>query len=186
MEELLSPCRVKLLSDIICIRHPLLLPSQPLTLSISAGYNLIVDFLPSGLQEADFPSRVLIDTFLYSSTLNKQLRVACFGEFDGWDTRPTPCLSQDLLEQAGRMFPSLQQALAAAPTQTQTQTQAMSLPKGMEIRTGLRPFVSDGRLLVGRVPEYHNLSVNVGPGFNGTSEVYVMWRRTVCSDGVYL
>jgi glycine/D-amino acid oxidase-like deaminating enzyme len=127
-----------------------------------AGYNLIVDFAAAGLRETDFPSRVVVDTFMYSSTLNKELRIASFGEFDGWDTDANPSVVKDLKEQAGRMYPSLKETLAKHDDNE-------ALPKGMEIRTGLRPFVCDGRLLLGRIPQYRNLYVNVGPGFNGES-----------------
>jgi glycine/D-amino acid oxidase-like deaminating enzyme len=126
-----------------------------------------VDIIPAGLKEADFPSRVVIDSFVYSSTLNKELRLASFGEFDGWNTAPNPPLARDLQRQAGRMYPSLKQALRSADTADAGGQTVAALPKGMEIRTGLRPFVCDGRLLLGKIPEYDNLHVNVGPGFNG-------------------
>jgi hypothetical protein len=105
-----------------------------------AGYNLIVDLETAGLREDAFPSRVVVDTFMYSSTLNKQLRVASFGEFDGWNTGVNPPVAKDLKEQAGRMYPSLNEALTAG-TKEQGEQQGAVMPKGMEIRTGLRPFV---------------------------------------------
>ena len=34
-------------------------------------------------------------------------------------------------------------------------------------RCGLRPYSADGIILLGRVSGFENLSLNVGPGFNG-------------------
>ena len=76
-----------------------------------AGYNLITDFSQVGLKEADFPSRVIRDEFIYTSTLNNELRIASFGEFDGWNTELNPPITEDLKTQAGRMFPPLNDAI---------------------------------------------------------------------------
>lgn len=126
------------------------------------GYNLIVDIDKAGLNKADFPGRVIRDEYIYTSTLNGELRVASFGEFDGWNTELNPRLAKELKIQAGRLFPTLSDLLKSSSSDDNTK-----VPYGMEIRTGLRPFVCDGRLLLGKIAEYNNLHVNVGPGFNG-------------------
>jgi glycine/D-amino acid oxidase-like deaminating enzyme len=123
-----------------------------LSFCYNLGYNWIVNMDSAGLNESDFPSRVITDSIMYTSTLNKELRIASFGEFDGWDTDADPSVVSELKEQACRMYPRMRGAVASSEG---------------DVRTGLRPFVSDGRLLLGKIPQYHNLYVNVGPGFNG-------------------
>lgn len=134
-----------------------------------------MDLVSAGLREHDFPSRVVVDSFTYTSVLNKKLRVASFCEWDGWNTSGNPSTVKDLKQQVGRLFPPLRDAMLLAtssPTTgsdggTPAVTTEWALPKGMQIRTGLRPFVFDGRLILGKIPQYQNLYVNVGPGFTG-------------------
>lgn len=95
--------------------------------------------------------------------------MSSFGELDGWNTSPSAKIARELKKQAGRMYPALHQLLESSSSSLEGGKNAAALSAGMELRTGLRPFVSDGRLLVGRVHGYNNLSVNVGPGFNGMS-----------------
>jgi glycine/D-amino acid oxidase-like deaminating enzyme len=134
---------------------------------VCTGYNLIVNLDRAGLKASDFPCRTIVDNFMSSTTLNKEIRIASFGEFNGWSTALNPPVVRDLKLQAGRMYPSLQKQLQAGLVGNNNEENNKALPKGIEVKTGLRPFVSDGRLITGKIHEYHNLHVNVGPGFNG-------------------
>ena len=129
-----------------------------------AGYNLIADIKSTGLKKTDFPQRIIQDGYIFTSTLNDELRVASFGEFNGWNIELNPSIVQELFTQAGRIFPTLGNALKV---EGDNNFDLPKVPEGMEVKTGLRPFVSDGRLLIGRISKYSNLYVNAGPGFNG-------------------
>ena len=58
------------------------------------GYSVAMDLPANGSpdrpEEADVPSRMLIDGHMYISRLGDQVRVTSMGEFCGWDTRPDP------------------------------------------------------------------------------------------------
>lgn len=127
------------------------------------GYNMIVNLDEAGLKASDFPSRIVVDDFMFSTTINKEVRLASIGEFAGWSTDPDPSVTLDLKRQVCRMYPSLSVVLSSNNDIENVQ----QMPKGISIKTGLRPFVNDGRLLTGRISAYNNLLVNVGPGFNG-------------------
>ena len=72
------------------------------------------------------------------------------GEFSGWDTAPDPEVNKEFRIEARSHVPALAEFFDATPT-----------------RCGLRPYSADGIILLGRVENTANLSLNVGPGFNG-------------------
>ena len=51
--------------------------------------------------------------------------------------------------------------------------------KDAKVKCGHRPYVSDGILLLGRVPSYKNLLVSAGPGSNG-------WKLAMGSGEIIL
>ena len=97
-------------------------------------------------------SHVLIEPEqnLYVTRYGDQLRLASIGEFAGWNTAPNPHIVRELKAAASSFLPCLEPAWAFS-----------------EVVCGLRPFVADGAPLIGRLGSYHNVYVNVGPGFNG-------------------
>ncbi|CAM9429467.1 unnamed protein product [Phaeothamnion confervicola] len=118
------------------------------------GYSIAFHLPPKGSPERpperELPQRIVFDKYTYSSRLGDEVRVTSVGEFCGWKTRPDADVDAAFRHQAKLHMPQLSQFLDATPT-----------------RCGLRPFAADGILLVGRIPQLANLSVNVGPGFNG-------------------
>ena len=110
------------------------------------GYSLVL----TAPRTAILPNATIISKYLYITSFHRQLRAASVGEFAGWSNVPTPSIMNDLRQEMKRYFPKLEEEIDTAP-----------------ILTGLRPYVADGGLIVGAVPEVPNLFVNVGPGFNG-------------------
>ena len=100
--------------------------------------------------ESDLPSRMLIDKKMYISRLGDQIRVTSIGEFCGWNTTPDPKINETFRYNGRIRVPAVQSLFDLTPT-----------------RCGLRPYSADGIILLGRIEKITNLSVNVGPGFNG-------------------
>ena len=89
---------------------------------------------------------IISDGTMFLSPLGTQLRVASMGEFDGWNPKPTEKVDAAFRKRALEIGVDL----SPAPTYC-----------------GLRPLVADGGMIVGRVENWENLSLLVGPGFNG-------------------
>mmetsp|Transcript_67134 Transcript_67134/g.99395 ORF Transcript_67134/g.99395 Transcript_67134/m.99395 type:complete len:544 (+) Transcript_67134:145-1776(+) len=102
------------------------------------------------LKLEDLPSRIVSDKYLYTSRLGDDIRITSIGEFGGWDTKPTPDADAEFRRESLSRMPHL------APLINKVST-----------RCGHRPYVSDGLLLLGRIPSHENLFVSVGPGSNG-------------------
>jgi len=102
------------------------------------------------LKLEDLPSRIVSDKYLYTSRLGDDIRITSIGEFGGWDTKPTPDTDAEFRRESLSRMPHL------APLINKVST-----------RCGHRPYVSDGLLLLGRIPSHENLFVSVGPGSNG-------------------
>ena len=100
--------------------------------------------------DIDLPTRMLIDKKMYISRLGDQIRVTSIGEFCGWNTIPDPKIDKVFRDNGRIRVPAIQDLFDSTPT-----------------RCGLRPYSADGIILLGRVDGMKNLSVNVGPGFNG-------------------
>lgn len=83
---------------------------------------------------ATAPQRILIEPEdnLFVSRHGPQLRVAAFGEFAGWDTRPDPHLAAQLRRVSAALWPEYSEELERG-----------------RVVCGLRPFVADGALLLG-------------------------------------
>jgi len=124
-------------------------PLKGYALSVSAADVLAQN---PNLTPKDLPSRIVSDRYMYTSRLGDEIRITSIGEFSGWDTRPTPSVRDEFVEEAVRQFPQLEPAIRSAASET---------------RCGHRPYVSDGILLLGRVREFDNLLVSCGPGSNG-------------------
>lgn len=102
------------------------------------------------LAEKDLPSRIVSDKYMYTTRLGDEIRITSIGEFSEWNTCPTKMVDQNFRTEAIRQFPQLADLIPKAKTYC-----------------GLRPFVSDGLLLLGNVDTHHNLFVSCGPGSNG-------------------
>ena len=118
------------------------------------GYSVAMDIPPEYSEDRPLdkyiPSRMLIDNKMYISRLGDQVRVTSVGEFSGWDTAPDPQINKAFRMEARAHVRPLGQLFDSTPT-----------------RCGLRPYSADGIILLGRVESTTNLSLNVGPGFNG-------------------
>ena len=118
------------------------------------GYSVAMNLPPEGSPnrplDKDIPSRMLIDNKMYVSRLGNQVRVTSVGEFSGWNTTPDPNVNKYFRLEARAHVLTLAELFDATPT-----------------RCGLRPYSADGIILLGRVVNTGNLSMNVGPGFNG-------------------
>ena len=93
------------------------------------------------------------------------------GEFAGWDTVPRKEVDEAFRKAAREhLTPSLQHLFDKTPTRFRI-TQVSDAYTGCFFltipRCGLRPYSADGIILLGRVSGLANLSLNVGPGFNG-------------------
>lgn len=110
----------------------LLVPLYPLK-----GHSLLANLTKE--EASAVPSRIVIepDSNLFFSRHGQQLRVAAFGQFAGWDTQPDPKLVAQLRRASSDVWPALAHHFQHA--------QAVS---------GLRPFVADGALLLGRDETY--------------------------------
>ena len=140
---------------IFCLQ--LYVPMYPLK-----GYNFIIPLKNDITQSADaVPKRIVAFRNVYMTRFHNDLRVTAIGQFAGWDTTPTPVIADKLKQFSKRLFPHLES----------------EIENEGRMSVGLRPFVADGLLLVGRVPPYHNLYVNSGPGSNG-------WKLCVGSGRV--
>eukprot|EP00049_Salpingoeca_infusionum_P007539 m.122585 g.122585 ORF g.122585 m.122585 type:complete len:512 (+) comp13736_c0_seq3:120-1655(+) len=87
---------------------------------------------------------------LFFSAYKNQLRVAAVGEFAGWNTSPNTEIAQMLRQHAIEAMPAYASAW-----------------KQGKIICGLRPFTSDGSIIIGQDEKVSNAFYNVGPGFNG-------------------
>eukprot|EP01063_Lacrimia_lanifica_P033687 TRINITY_DN6066_c0_g1_i1.p1 TRINITY_DN6066_c0_g1~~TRINITY_DN6066_c0_g1_i1.p1 ORF type:complete len:481 (+),score=187.40 TRINITY_DN6066_c0_g1_i1:137-1444(+) len=118
------------------------------------GYCVVMDLPPEGHPERPredlIPTRTLIDKYIYVTRMGEQVRVASMGEFAGWSTHPDPVVNDVFRIESALHLAPLAELFHRTPT-----------------RCGLRPYVADGLLMAGRVDNAANLSVNVGPGFNG-------------------
>ena len=118
------------------------------------GYSVAMDLPPEDSEDRPLdryiPSRMLIDNKMYISRLGDQVRVTSVGEFSGWDTAPDPQINKAFRMEARAHVRPLGQLFDSTKT-----------------RCGLRPYSADGIILLGRVDGTTNLSLNVGPGFNG-------------------
>ncbi len=113
------------------------------------GYSIELE-LPEELR-AQSPHGIISDAFTYVSRLGEnKLRMTAIGEFCGWNTEVDESIDRDFRAEVTRILPHFSSLARSAPT-----------------RCGLRPFVADGVVLIGRVDGVSNLSVNVGPGSNG-------------------
>ena len=83
---------------------------------------------------------------MYLSPLGAHLRVASMGEFDGWNPTPTPEVDAAFRNRALQIGVDLSR---------------------VKTHCGLRPMVADDGIIIGRVDSFKNLSLLVGPGFNG-------------------
>jgi D-amino-acid dehydrogenase len=110
----------------------LLVPVYPLK-----GHSLLVNLTEE--EASAVPSRIVIepDSNLFFSRHGQQFRVAAFGQFAGWDTQPDPKLVAQLRRASANVWPALAHHFEHA--------HAVS---------GLRPFVADGALLLGRDETY--------------------------------
>uniref|UniRef100_A0A7S3LUH2 FAD dependent oxidoreductase domain-containing protein n=1 Tax=Aplanochytrium stocchinoi TaxID=215587 RepID=A0A7S3LUH2_9STRA len=106
--------------------------------------------VPKNVPEEKLPSRIVSDEVVYTSRLGDQIRVTSIGEFSGWNTKPDVNVDKRFREAALERMPQLTEQIQSHPT-----------------RCGLRPYVSDGIVLLGRVELFSNLLVNCGPGSNG-------------------
>ena len=118
------------------------------------GYSVSMNIPPEGSKDRpldkDLPTRMLIDKKMYISRLGDQIRVTSIGEFCGWNTIPDPSINEIFRSNGRIRVPAIQDLFDSTPT-----------------RCGLRPYSADGIILLGRIQNTTNLSVNVGPGFNG-------------------
>lgn len=112
------------------------------------------------LKQADLPTRIVCDKYMFTSRLGDEIRVTSIGEFSGWSTSPTKSVEKEFRKEAVRQFPKLESFINAA-----------------KIKCGHRPYVSDGILLLGRVDKFDNLIVSCGPGSNG-------WKLAMGSGSV--
>jgi len=133
--------------------------------------------LPAGVNTAA-PNTILPDILVsdgntYVTRFRSQIRFAGFGEFAGWNTSPDPRIEAQLRSNVRALFPHLTPLVDKSP-----------------VICGLRPFTTDGSLLIGGVPSYSNLFVNAGPGFNGWKVAIgsgdVLARHVVDPDAVAL
>lgn len=86
----------------------------------------------------------------YASRLGDRVRMASVGDFCGWNTSPDPEIDAIFRKHACDRLPDLSDIIAATET-----------------KCGLRPYVNDGIIMLGRLPSLDNAFVNVCPGFNG-------------------
>lgn len=122
-------------------------PLKGYAMSVSAQDILSRD---KNLKPEDLPRRIVSDKYMYTSRLGDEIRITSIGEFSGWETKPTPSVEAEFVEEAVRQFPQLEPYIREAKT-----------------RCGHRPYVSDGIVLLGRVKEFDNLLISAGPGSNG-------------------
>lgn len=117
--------------------------------SCLAGYCIPFQAKES-MSSSEIPSRIVCNSFLFASRLGEQVRVTSVGEFSGWNTTPTRGVDLRFRKEAKSFLPELSEQIDETPT-----------------RVGLRPYVNDGGVLLGRIPGFRNLSINCGPGSNG-------------------
>lgn len=118
------------------------------------GYTLIMDLPPAGDKlrpaDKDLPNGTIFDEYMYTARLGERVRMASMGEFAGWDTHPNADVDASFRTRALAQQPQLRPLIERAKT-----------------RCGLRPFVYDGIVMLGKLPSLENAFINVGPGFNG-------------------
>ena len=122
-------------------------PLKGYAMSVSANEALKTN---PALKPQDLPSRIVSDKYMYTSRLGDEIRITSIGEFSGWGTQPTVDVDAEFRREANRRYPQLQPLMDQAVTYC-----------------GLRPYVSDGILLLGAVDTHENLFVTCGPGSNG-------------------
>jgi len=129
----------------------LYVPVYPLTgyaMSLSAKEVLRKN---RNLRARDLPQRIVADKYMFTSRLGEdEIRITSIGEFQGWSTSPTPSVDAEFRREAKRQFPQMANCIDQAKTYC-----------------GHRPYVNDGILILGAVPNYRNLYVSCGPGSNG-------------------
>lgn len=99
-------------------------------------------------KECHEPRGILTDGALYLSQLETELRIASIGEFAGWQVKPAEHIDKAFREAAVSRF-------------------GLDLSTSSPTKCGLRPMSADGRVILGPVDHWTNVSVNVGPGSNG-------------------
>ena len=108
------------------------------------GYCVRID--DEAMQPKHKVKGIITDGIVFFSQLGSQLRVASIGEFSGWNTTPTPKVDKVFREHIQRFDIDISTVATSC---------------------GLRPMSADGAVIVGAVPGYRNVHVNVGPGSNG-------------------
>jgi len=117
------------------------------------GYDLIVPLEDGEERRKEHaPQRIVADASMFLTRFHDSVRITSIGEFSGWHTRPNNTVLHNLREKAQRWLPSLSNRIMGNNTR---------------VVTGLRPFVADGRMIIGRAPQFENLFLNTGPGSNG-------------------
>lgn len=105
---------------------------------------------PKHLSSNEIPSRIVTNGIIYNTLLGDQVRTTSVGEFSGWSTEPDSDVDKRFRNAVTEFMPQLKNEIMSHPT-----------------RCGLRPYVSDGAVLLGRVEQVSNLLINCGPGSNG-------------------
>eukprot|EP01104_Vermistella_antarctica_P021237 TRINITY_DN945_c0_g1_i1.p1 TRINITY_DN945_c0_g1~~TRINITY_DN945_c0_g1_i1.p1 ORF type:complete len:691 (-),score=105.27 TRINITY_DN945_c0_g1_i1:28-2100(-) len=153
------------------------------------GYDLIVD-LPTQEEEKEMcgehpdcvsgrslsmevPRGIVSNDFVYMARVGpRRVRVASIGEFSAWDTSINEDVVDSLKMEAVRLCPALGNGLLDIDNRAGS---GGGVPNGTGVDrygchtvTGLRPFTSDGIIMLGRVSnDVDNLYVTAGPGYNG-------------------
>ena len=139
------------LMDVFAPVYPL--KGYALSVSAKEAMQLSRDNTCKKLSNADLPSRIVCDKYMYTTRLgDDEIRMTSIGEFSEWNTTPTTHVDAAFREEAKRQYPQLSPLIDTAKTYC-----------------GHRPFVSDGILLLGKCDSdtCQNLYVTCGPGSNG-------------------
>ena len=122
-----------------------------------------IDYEPQTLKHEEYTEIIskhaVIDNNVFyvnygtANEAKNRIRIASIGEFGGWNTEIDESVKSMLLKQTMEMVPDLMRILE---------------DKGdIQWLCGLRPLTADISLIAGKVSEYENLYLNVGPGYNG-------------------
>ena len=140
-------------TPVLARKLSLFVPVYPLK-----GYDLVIDF-KDDVFLSQLPKHGLIDNAvfyaLYGAAQDRQLkriRIASYGVFNGWDTQSRAELEDALFAQGMRMLPKVRELFERSD---------------MCCVTGLRPLTHDTSVVVGKVRQFENVFLNVGPGYNG-------------------
>eukprot|EP01084_Bolivina_argentea_P252425 423691_1 len=132
------------------------------------GFDFVIDYNPMDI-EYDFymnkiPKHSMIDNDVYYvnygeiNDMNNRIRVASIGAFNGWNVcinknKFDERIKNELYAQGMLMMPNIMNGV---------------FDKGMiNCVAGLRPLTYDTSVIVGKLKEYNNLYMSVGPGYNG-------------------